>query len=116
MTGAQIAELVGIPANSAVVRLDPRVDLKDLRIDTFSRSDRREQPTSETYSGVRIMHVPSGLVVSYHDTKSQIKNRAAALRALRVRLHESGWAKQREVAVNEVIGIETGDHFIVTTS
>lgn len=114
MTGAQIADLVGVPPSRAVVRLDPRIDPKDLRIDTFCPPAFQNQPRSTTYSGVRITHIPSGLVASHQDEKSQTKNRSAAIRALRAQLYESGHAKQKEIGANEAIHIESGDHFLVT--
>jgi protein subunit release factor A len=115
MTGAQIANLIGVPASRAVIRLDAKIDAKDLRIDTFCPPEIPGQSGSVTYAGVRITHIPSGLVVSFQDEKSQAKNRAAAMRALRDRLYESGRAKQREIGVNEVIHIKSGDHFLVAT-
>jgi protein subunit release factor A len=115
MTGGQIANLIGVPANRAVVRLDGKIDSKDLRIDTFCAPGVPGQTGSTTYSGVQITHIPSGLVVSFQGEKSHIRNRAAAIRVLREQLYESGHAHQREIGVNEVIHIESGDHFLVTT-
>jgi ethanolamine utilization microcompartment shell protein EutL len=115
MTGGQIAELVGVPANRAVVRLDANIDVRDLRIETFCPSGSQGQPMSTTYSGVRITHIPSGLVASHQAEKSQVKNRAEAMLALRAQLYESGLVRQREIGVNELIHVESGDHFLVTT-
>jgi len=90
--------------------VDIHIDPKDIRVDVFRSSGPGGQSVNTTDSAVRITHVPTGIVVSCQDEKSQHKNRAKGMKILRARLLEKKQEEQRsEIAATRKLMVGTGD-------
>ncbi|GAE87292.1 peptide chain release factor 1 [Acetivibrio straminisolvens] len=93
-----------------VEEIDVEINPNDLRIDTYRASGAGGQHINKTESAIRITHLPTGLVVSCQDQRSQHKNREKAMRVLRSKLYEMAQEQQNsEIAQERKSQVGTGD-------
>ncbi len=106
-----------IHTSAATVAIMPEADefdvvlnMNDVRIDTFCSSGAGGQSVNTTYSAVRLTHIPTGLVVSMQDERSQLKNKDKAFQILRTRLYdlELSKVKSEEAALRKSL-VSSGD-------
>ena len=106
-----------IHTSTATVAVLPEVDdveveinANDIRVDVFRASGNGGQCVNTKYSDVRMTHIPTGIVVSCQDEKSQLKNKEKALKVLKARIYEMEMQKQQsEIAKDRKSQVGTGD-------
>ncbi len=90
--------------------VDVELDLNDVRVDVFRSSGNGGQSVNTTDSAVRVTHMPTGIVISCQDEKSQLKNKDKALKILRARLYDMELERQaKEISSERKSQVGTGD-------
>ena len=90
--------------------VDVQINMNEVRVDVFRSSGNGGQSVNTTDSAVRLTHVPTGLIISCQDEKSQLKNKDKAFKVLRARLYELEQSKQQaELAAEKKSQVGTGD-------
>jgi peptide chain release factor 1 len=102
------AATVAILPEAEDIEID--IDLQDIKIDVFRSSGPGGQSVNTTDSAVRVTHIPTGMVVSCQDEKSQHKNKAKAIKVLRARLYQKAREEEEEKLANQRRSqVSTGD-------
>ncbi|HNZ81189.1 MAG TPA: peptide chain release factor-like protein, partial [Bacteroidales bacterium] len=89
---------------------DVELNESDIKVDTFCSSGPGGQSVNTTYSAVRLLHIPTGVVVQCQDERSQLKNKAKAMNELRSRLYDMEYQKYlEEISSKRKTMVSTGD-------